>query len=363
MSERSRAAVLEGPEKLSIREFPLPRLGADDGLLAIEMAGICQTDVKLYHGTTTYALPLVLGHEIVGRIVGLGDIAARRWGVKEGDRVAVGSVARCGFCRACVDGAYKFCTDQIGYGTYTSADRPPHLWGSYADYMYLAPGSLLYPIPDDLSLELALLLTVAVANGIQWTTVRGGVRLGDAVVIQGVGPIGLSCVAAAREAGASPVIATGLTKDRQRLQMALAFGADVVIDVETEDVVERVRELTGGDLADVVIDVTGSGAAVRASLKLVRTSGTVVSGGVTGDGTLSPLPLDELLYKETRLQGVYTSEASAVRRALKLLQRGSFPFERLITHRYPLSDAEEAVRAAGGELPDVDAIKVVIVPK
>ncbi|MCA1645139.1 MAG: zinc-binding dehydrogenase [Chloroflexi bacterium] len=354
--------VLDQPERMHMREFDLPVIGTDDALLKVEMAGICHTDVGLYHGQVTYALPLIMGHEIVGRIVQLGPVAQRRWGVQEGDRVTVEAMARCGFCRACVQGNYKFCRDGFGYGTFTSCDRPPHLWGSYAEYMYLAPGTLLYKVPDCMSPQMATLVTVAISNGIQWTVLRGGVKLGDAVVVQGVGPIGLACIAAARESGASPIVATGLARDGERLELAREFGADVVVNVDAEDVIQRVRDATGGDLADVVVDVTGSGDAVRTSLTLVRPMGTVVSAGVTGDKTLTPLPLDALLYNETRLQGVFTFDTNAVRRALALAQRGKYPFEKLITHTFPLDQAETAVRTAGRELPDVSAIKVAIVP-
>ena len=362
MAQQVRAMVLEAPERLVPREFGLPEIHDDDGLLYVEMAGICHTDVGLFHGTTRYAMPLIMGHEIVGRIAGIGPLAARRWGVREGDRVAVEAIVRCGFCRACVEGNYKYCRDGAGYGTFTPADRPPHLWGAYSQYMYLAPGSSLLKLPDGISSELGMLCTVAISNGLQWTVLKGGAKLGDAVVVQGVGPIGLACVAAAKEAGAGPIIATGLGADAYRLKLAREFGADHTLDVEAEDVVERVKELTGGELADLVVDVTGSGEAVRTSLKLVRPQGTVVSAGVTGDDTLTPLPLDALLYKEIRLQGVFTFDNNAMRRALKLAQRNKYPFEKLLTHRFPLDRAEEAVKTAGRELPDAEPIKVALVP-
>src|SRR5690606_2917563 len=137
--------------------------------------------------------------------------------------------------------------------------------------------------------ELATLSMVAISNAIQWSVLKGGVKLGDIVVVQGVGPIGLACVAVCREAGADLVIATGLSADARRLELARAFGADATIDVQREDPVQRLREITGGELADVVVDVTGSGAAVRTALGLVRPQGTIVNGGVSGDETLSPL--------------------------------------------------------------------------
>lgn len=361
--ERARSAVLENHDSIVMREFPTPKVHEDDALLEVERAGICHTDVDLLHGTVRYAeLPLILGHEITGRIAEIGPVASRRWGVSEGDRVAVEAMVRCGFCRPCIEGNYRYCKGGIGYGTFISAANPPHLWGSYGQYMYLAPGSLVYKLPDNISADLAILLNVAISNAIQWTIKQGGVRLGDAVVIQGVGPIGLSCIAVAREAGADCVIATGLSADGYRLEMAASFGASAVIDVEREEVVARVKELTGGDMADVVIDVTGSGQAVRKSLELVRTMGTVVNAGVTGDETLSPIPLDTVLYKEIRLQGVFTNDNWSMRRAIKLARRHKYPFESLVTHRFPLEKAQEAVLTAGRELPDVSPVKVTIAP-
>lgn len=358
----SRAMVLEAPEVLVPAEFDVPVVQPDDGLLFVEMAGICHTDVELFRGRTTYALPIIPGHEIVGRIATVGPVAAARWGVQEGDRVAVESIVRCGFCPNCILGRYKYCADAKVYGTFTSCTEPPHLWGSYSEYLYLAPGAIVHKVPDDMSPELATLLTVAIANGIQWTIVKGGVRLGSTVVVQGVGPIGLSAVAAAHDAGAALVIATGLGTDDYRLDLAAEFGADAVIDVEADDLAERVRELTGGSMVDVVLDTTGSSQAIVTSTKLVRPGGTVVNAGLTGDETLTPMALDSLLHPEIRLQHVFTYEYGSVRAALTLAKRGRYPFEKLITHHFPLERAEEAIRMSGREGRGERPIKVAIVP-
>lgn len=360
--ESSRALVLEGPESLVPAEFDVPALGPDDGLLEVEMAGICHTDVEMFRGNTTYALPVIPGHEIVGRIAAVGPVAAARWSVGVGDRVAVESIVRCGFCRNCILGRYKYCSDVKVYGTFTSCEVPPHLWGSYSEYLYLAPGAIVHKVPDDMSPEIATLLTVAIANGIQWTTVKGEVRLGQAVVVQGVGPIGLSAVAAAHAAGASLVVATGTGADGYRLDLAREFGADLAIDVDAEDLVEAVREATGGLVADVVLDTTGHSGAIVTSTKLVRPGGTVVNAGLTGDATETPIRLDGLMHPEIRLQHVFTYEYASVRAALALVARNRYPFDKLITHRFPLDRAEEAIRMAAREVPGADPIKVAIVP-
>ncbi|MBF6570613.1 MAG: alcohol dehydrogenase catalytic domain-containing protein [Candidatus Binataceae bacterium] len=363
MSAQVRAAVLEAPDKISIKRFALPEISEDTGLLRVEMAGICHTDVGLYHGTVKYAeYPLILGHEILGRIEQLGPIAQRRWGVRKGDRVVVEAMVRCGFCRHCIDGNYKFCEGNVGYGTNISAAVPPHLWGSYAEYMHLAPGTQVYKIPDDLPVERAILLNVAMANAIQWTILKGGLQLGDVVLIQGVGPIGLACIAVAREAGAKTIIASGRSSDRNRLELAKRFSADVVVNIDEQDLTKIVKDASDGRLADVVVDVTGAPAAVAKSIELVRPQGTVVNAGVTGDKTETPLRLDQFLYKEINFRGVFTSSAQAMRMALAFDPHRKYPFEEVVSDRYPLSRAEDAVKAAGRELGNPNTIKVTITP-
>lgn len=363
MSAQARAAVLRAPDHIDIKRFAIPEVTDDTGLLKVEMAGICHTDVGLYHGTVRYAeYPLILGHEILGRIEQIGPVAQRRCGAKRGDRVVVEAMVRCGFCRACIDGNYKFCEAHVGYGTNVSAAVPPHLWGSYAEYMHLAPGTQVYKIPDDLPTERAILLNVATANAIQWTILKGGLKLGDVVLIQGVGPIGLACIAVAREAGAKTIIATGRSSDRNRLELAKRFSADLVVNVDEQDLGKIVRDATDGRLADVVVDVTGAPAAVAKSVEMVRPQGTVVNAGVTGDQTETPLRLDQFLYKEINFRGVFTSSAQAMHMAIAFDPHRKYPFEEIVTDRYPLSRAEDAVKAAGRELGNPNTIKVTITP-
>jgi alcohol dehydrogenase len=355
------AMVLVRRGELEARSFPRPHLGPDDGLLRVELAGICHTDVDIVSGAFDSPLPIIMGHEIVGVIEDVGERAARRWQVAPGDRVAVEPMAGCGTCRYCTSGESRFCADAVGYGTSTSSAREPHLFGAYAPLMYLAPGSLVHRLPAGMSAASGMLCTVAISNGVQWTLARGGAQQGDHVVVQGVGPIGLSCVAAARAAGAQTVIATGLARDGLGLELARAFGADACVAADEQDALDVVRHRTGGELADVVVDTTGSPQAVRSSLDLVRKTGTVVSAGVTGKDTLTALPLDLLLLKEIRLQGVFSFDSQAVRRAIALVQTGRFPFEQLITHRFPLAEARRALGVVADPSRS-DRLKVVLIP-
>ena len=150
--------------------------------------------------------PLILGHEIVGRIARIGDAAARRWGVREGDRVILEEPIPCGNCAACRVGRFQACGADR-YGTKPVAS-PPSLWGGYSDYVYLAPAAIMHKIPEEIPVELAPLF-VPLSNGAYWVEEIGGLHLGQTVVIQGPGQHGLGCVIAAKEAGAGCVIVTG----------------------------------------------------------------------------------------------------------------------------------------------------------
>jgi alcohol dehydrogenase len=356
------AAVLEAPERIMMRDFDRPSLGQEDALLAVELAGICGTDWKTFHGKLPYPLPLILGHEILGRISAQGDGFAERYGLNEGDRVVVESHVPCWACLDCQKGDYRFCSRQLNYGTTTASSRPPHLWGAFAREMYLAPGTIVHRISEDIPAEAAVLVTGVVSNGFQWAKIQGGVQQGDVVVVQGSGPQGLACALVAHECGAAQVLMTGLTRDEARLGLALKLGADRTVDVQREDVVDIVRDMTAGRLADVVIDVSGSPQAIATSVDLVRKQGTIVLGGLTGKDTLTPLPIDTLVWNGIKVQGVFTKGAQAIHEAIRLIESRRYPLEAMVTHRYPLSAASEAIRAIGGEIEGLYPIKAAITP-
>ena len=363
MDQKVCAAVLESSSKIVIREFDMPEINSEDGLLKVEMVGVCGTDPKLYSGLVKYAeLPLILGHEDLGRIAKIGNNASKRWGVKEGDRVVVEHFIPCGECRNCLLGNYRFCDHMIAYGMFVSSSRPPHLWGGYAEYMYLAPKSIPYKLSESIPAEAGALVSGVISNAIRWGRMKGDFSIGDAVVVQGVGQQGLCQVIVAKESGCNPVIATGISGDSQRFQLAKEFGADFIIDVEKEDVVSRVKDLTGGEMADVVVDVAGSPKAIQVSLDLVRHGGTLVVPAVTGTETTTPLVVDKIVHKEIKFQGVFSSDATCMKRAIKLVESRKYPIEKIVSHKYPLKDAEKAVKMAGGYVKDIRPTKCVIVP-
>lgn len=364
MATKGLAAVVKVPGRIELEEFALPKIGAGDGLLKVEMVGVCGTDPALYRGKVKVgSYPLILGHEILGRIAEVGSEMAKRFRIKKGDRVIVEAFIRCGHCDNCKKGNYRFCINQSGYGGFISTETPPYLWGAYGEYMYLAPGTAgIYPVSEETPAEAAVLINAVISNGIRWVREVGGVTIGDTVVIQGVGQQGLAATIAAREAGAGLVIITGLSIDRKRFELAKEFGADFIINAEKEDVVIRVNEITKGELADVVVDVTGNPEALKIDPDIVKPQGTIVSAGLTGTETITPIFMDKIVFKEIRLQGVLSNDITTMRPAIRLAESRKYPIEKMVTHKFPLQEAERAVQTTGKEFPSDYPIKVVIKP-
>ncbi|MFN0072533.1 MAG: zinc-binding dehydrogenase [Chloroflexota bacterium] len=361
-----RAAVMDRPNDVAIREFDRPRIGPDAALIQIEMAGICGSDPKLFRGELTWApFPIVPGHETLGRLVEVGELFAAGQNVKVGDRVIVEANVKCGSCGNCQRGAYNLCTNIKIYGLRVASTMPPHLWGAWAEYMYLAPGSSVHKIRDDVPAAAAVLANAVVANGIQWLRNLGGANIGDACVIQGPGAIGLTSIVAAKESGCNPVILTGLGHHEDRFEIARAFGADHCINTDAEDPVARVREITGGKMADIVMDVTGDVRTLDTSIKMLRKTGTFVLGGILPE-TAGNVPVsffNDIVMNQIRLQGVQSKTGQAVAAAIKIIESGKYPLERIMTKVYALDDAHEALRAMGREIDGFRPIKVAIDPR
>lgn len=362
MAQKCRAATLVAPDKIEIRDYPIPEIPPDGGLVAVEVGGVCGTDVKYYHGKLELPLPIILGHEILGRVVKLGREAAATHGLKEGDRIILKGALGCGRCADCRRGAARFCKRRTSYGGRTSCANPPHLFGGFADYVYLAPDVLATKVSDALPAEAAVLIGAVMANGFQWAVRHGGVKMGDFVLIQGPGQQGLACAFAARQAGAARVFVSGIGRDAARLALAERFGAHRTINVEKENVVEVIRQETEGAMADVVVDVSGSPQAIKTSVECVRRQGTMVLAGLTGDSTVTPMLMDKLVWGEIRLQGAFTADNDATEAAMRLMEATKFPVQQMVSHTFSLDETERCVRAVGGEIPELYPTKALIRP-
>jgi threonine dehydrogenase-like Zn-dependent dehydrogenase len=367
MAEQVLAAVRTAPGTTELREFRMPDIPDDGALLKVEVAGICGTDVKMY-AKPPFADPVIMGHENVGVIAKAGREFTARKGLVEGDRVFVEHYVGCFRCAWCHAGEYRHCEatdwrtnpDARRYG-YTSADNPYHLWGGFSQYLYLPWNAVTHRVPDGVSPELAGLVT-PLSNGIEWALGTAGVGYASTVLIQGPGQQGLSQVVACKQAGASRIIVTGTTRDTARLALAKELGADDVIDVLTEDPLERLLELTGGLGVDVVLDCTAGAGAAPVLLgidALKRREGVMV---VQGELAKFPdFPLKKLTEKCVSLKSARGHSYRSCELALEQLASGRFPLEKLGTHTFGLSDTDRAIRTVGGETGE-DAVHVSLLP-
>ncbi|MCF8083614.1 MAG: alcohol dehydrogenase catalytic domain-containing protein, partial [Deltaproteobacteria bacterium] len=343
---KTRAMVLTGPGKLELQEFPLPETGEDDGLLKLELIGVCGSDPGIYKGKTRGAprpFPIILGHEIVGRIQRMGARARKRHDVEEGDRVIIEYAFGCGECKPCLAGRYTLCEKYYSYGSMISCKEPPHLFGAYADYLYIHPRAMVHKIDDTISPETAVLICAVLGNAVRWLRTIGNVSIGQRVAIVGPGQQGLAGVVAAKESGAGPVFVVGLSRDRDRLEMARRFGADRVINAEKEDPVQIISDHTQGAMAELTMDATGHPSGASLALSLAGTGATVILPGLYGPTTEVPLLLDRAVLKELTLKGVFSHDAPAVEAAIHAARQDKYPLVEMISHRFPLERAEDAI--------------------
>jgi alcohol dehydrogenase len=343
----------------------MPVVGDDDALVKVEACGLCGTDHEEYTGALAGGFAFVPGHETVGIIEAIGPRAAQRWEVGAGDRVAVEVFQSCRSCPACLAGEYRRCerhglADMYGF---IPVDRKPGVWGGYSEYQYLAPDSMVLPVPHVLDPVVATLFN-PLGAGIRWGATMPGTGPDDVVAVLGPGIRGLCAAAAAKEAGAGFVMVTGSgARDAERLALAAAFGADLAVDVTADDPVAALRTATGS-LADVVVDVTAKApTAFAQAVALARAGGTVVVAGTRGFDTGAPgfVP-DIVVVKELRILGALGVDATAYRAALELLASGRYPFERLPRRCVGPDDLEDLLATMAGERDGVPPVHGVFTP-
>ena len=357
----SLAMVHTAPRQLVAQEVAIPEIGHDDALLRIEACGICGSDYEQFEGVLRSPMPAIPGHEPLGIIERIGDGAAARWGVDVGDRIAVETMLACHHCETCRAGRYPLCPNRRIYSYIPLADAPG-LWGAYSEYMYLHPNSIVHKIDPSLPPELAVMFN-PLGAGFRWAVEMPGTQPGDTVVIMGPGQRGLSCVLACREAGAANIIVTGLAADHKKLELARTFGAHHTIDVQNEDAVARVAELTGGRGADVVVDVSSySTEPIVQSLDFVSFGGTVMLAGTKGFKAVPNFVSDKLVMKEITLRGAIGVTSSGYANAIRLLEARTTPIEQMHTHRFDLGDAELAIRTLAREIPGEESIHSCLIP-
>lgn len=343
------AAVLVAPNQFEVRELPIPEIPDDAALLAVEACGICGSDARIRRRTA--AGPMIMGHENVGTIARIGRAAAQRWRLQEGDRVALEEYVTCGACRWCRSELFRYCalTDgglggpPLRYGS-TPISVAPGLWGGYSEFVYVHPGAVIHRAPSSVPANL-MTAFLPLANGVELACGYGGIGIGSSVLIQGPGEHGLAATMAARAAGATCIIVAGLGIDASRLEIARKIGAHYTVDVEQEDLVSRVKDITGGEGVDVVINITGAGTnTVEQGLGAAAKVATVV---ISDAGKES---INEASFgrRELTLKSSNGHSYRSCERAIDMIASGEVDVESLSVAPYPLSRAAEAIDAVAG---------------
>lgn len=353
MVQQVLAAVRTGPSRTEIREYPMPEVEDDAALLKMEVAGICGTDVKLYKTPPSNA-PTIMGHENIGYIAKAGREFTRRKGFKEGDLVFVEHYVMCGKCEWCHAGQYRHCEntnwrtnpDAIRYG-YTSAEKAPHLWGGFAQYVYLPWNAVIHRVPTGVTPELAGLVT-PMANGVEWSLFDCNVGYNSTVLIQGPGQQGLSQTVICKQAGAALIIVTGTSKDLARLAVAKQLGADHVINVSEEDPLERIMAITGGKGVDISLDCTAGAGTIPILLgieALKRKAGVIL---VQGEMKEFPnFPLEKMTVKAITMKSARGHSYRACELALEQIASARADLSKITTHKFGLKDVDLAIRSVG----------------
>ena len=310
-----------GDGNVELREVREPELRPGCVRVEVEACGICGTDLHILHDEYPTNPPVILGHEMSGRVV---EVAADVEGVNVGDRVtAYPPSYLCGQCRHCKAGRYYLCPHRRSFGSGVD--------GAMARYL-VVPARNLFALPENVDFHMGA-MTEPVACCVRGVLDHGQPRSGDVVVVSGPGPIGLFCAQIARLTGAT-VVVLGLPTDAPRLEIARKLGVDHVVDVTATDPLKLVRELTDGYGADVVIEAAGAEKSAQTCLELAASGGRYVQMGLYG----GPIRFDltQATVREIVISGPFATQPTHWTRTLRLMEQGRLDPRPVITDVLPL---------------------------
>ncbi|HIH88417.1 TPA: alcohol dehydrogenase catalytic domain-containing protein [Candidatus Bathyarchaeota archaeon] len=340
-----RAVIKSKPAPgVEFAEVPKPKIKPDEVLIEVKTAAICGSDLGIYDYTPAYSkmrLPVVMGHEFSGRVAKVGKEVK---GYKVGDRILAESVKACGVCAYCRTGHENLCDASTLFGI--------HVDGGMAEHIAV-PYKLLHRLPEELGYDAGALIE-PLSNALHFVKDCTPIQLGDFVVVQGCGPIGLFSAQLFRLAGAE-VIVTGVNVDTERFKIAGGLGLETV-NVETEDLSAIVMERTGGRGADTAFVATGAPPAVAQAAGIVKKRGRITVIGIFGRPV--EVPMTQVVRREITLAGAYDAKPENFDQSIKLAKSGAIKVGELITHRLSLEKAGEAFEAAKSRV----GCKVVFVP-
>jgi L-iditol 2-dehydrogenase len=336
----------KGKGLIEIRDVPEPKMKDDEVLIEVKAVSVCGSDLHIYHDSHPYWPPVVLGHEFSGVIA---DVGKEVKGWKVGDRIVSETrVGSCGVCYICQSGFPQVCEQKRPYGIGVN--------GAYTKYV-AGPARLLHRLPDNIPFEVGAVIeptAICVTSILE----RCGLQAGESVVITGPGPIGLISLAIAKAAGARMAGVTGRSSDEGvRFEKARELGADFTINVDKEDPVQKVLQMTDGLGMDILIETSGGGKAIYQAFEMVRRYGRICAIGISGKEEV-PIPYDRGIFKALRYDFCFSSSWTAWERAIGLISKGLLSAEKFITHKFPLEKWEEAFHL----LENLQAAKVILIP-
>ena len=351
-----KAWVLGGPDELFLRDKPTPVPGRAEALVRIDAVAICATDLEIIHsgspasiqGGLPFNKDFTPGHEYMGTVAALGPDVDE---FAIGERVSVEIHAGCGQCKRCRQGMYTSC---LNYGKPEKGHRANGFTtdGGFAEYAVNHINTLVR-VPDAMS-DAEATLVVTAGTSMYGLTELGGLVAGESVVVIGPGPIGLLAVAVAKALGASPVILTG-TRNK-RLAIGQELGADRVVNINDEDAVGIVKQLTGGIGADYVIECAGSEGTINQAIHMTNRGGKICLAAFPHEPVTTDIA--HLVRNNIYVYGIRGEGRSATHRAMELMAEKRFDATRIHTHTFPLADLPTAIRYARDRIED--DIKVVV---
>lgn len=356
----ARAAVLVAEGVVETREVPVFEPEAGGLLVSVVLGGVCGTDLHMIHRLASeYPLPIILGHEGVGRIEKLGERTDRDFAgepVKVGDLIYWSPMVACNQCYTCTILESSPCTEAAHFA---EADKPS--WCSHADYAWLPRGMAFFKVPEGASIDAIMALGCALPTAVGSIDVAGAIKFGETVVVQGAGPVGLAATMVAHVSGAREVIV--IDNNALRLERAKQVGATATLRLDTmsaEDRKAAVQDLCGRTGPSMVVEAAGTLAAFPEGVSLGGQAGRYCVAGLWGAAGEIPTTPRELVLKNMSVRGSMAPRPKYYYHALHLAARmaDTMPLADLITHRFGIGQAAEAYQA----VVSGDAVKVVIDP-
>lgn len=344
---QGRVAEMKSPGVMEVENYDLPSPGEKSLLVKVRRSNVCGSEIHIWKGEHPTKQKGVLGHEMVGEVQSIGEGVTTDFAgetVKIGDRIASTYFQVCRKCNMCQKGAFNLCENAYEFWNKAS-EEAPHFHGTFATHYYIHPDFHFYKVPDNVPDVVAASANCAISQ-VYFGIEEADLQYGETIVIQGAGGLGLNAAAIAKEKGAQVIVIDGV---EDRLNNALKFGADHIIDFNVYDTVEKrqakVYELTNNNGADVGMELTGSPHAFSEGIHLVTSGGRYVSIGNVSPGKTTPFDPGLLTRKSIKIIGAVRYKPWYLKKALTFLSENieKYPFADMIDGEFSFEDIEVAL--------------------